>query len=196
MKTSCLIESKWMLLSQHVVSLGGKSKGIIDDWLFIDYHDRINVLVEAWDDDDQTNDKRYVVFKQTKYAYSGDSMAIVGGIIEPNEEPEVAARREVQEEMNVNCERLISLGKYRTDVNRGMGWVHSFIASDCREMTDRESANDSEEIHVNQVGAADTEGQERILLTVAELRDAARNGEFVEVQWSNTVALALFRIDL
>ena len=193
---ACLVESKWMLLSQHVVSLGGKSKGIIHDWLFVDYHDRINVLVEAWDDDDQTNDKRYVVFKQTKYAYSGDSMAIVGGIIEPNEEPEVAARREVQEEMNVNCERLISLGKYRTDVNRGMGWVHSFIASDCREMTDRESANDSEEIHVNQVGAADTEGQERILLTVAELRDAARNGEFVEVQWSNTVALALFRIDL
>ena len=191
---ACLVESKWMLLSQHVVSLGGKSKGIINDWLFVDYHDRINVLVEAWDDDDQTNDKRYVVFKQTKYAYSGDSMAIVGGIIEPNEEPAVAARREVQEEMNVNCERLISLGKYRTDVNRGMGWVHSFIASDCREMTDRESANDSEEM--NQVGAADTEGQARILLTVAELRDAARNGEFVEVQWSNTVALALLRIGL
>ena len=194
MKTSCLIESKWMLLSQHVVSLGGKSKGIIDDWLFIDYHDRINVLVEAWDDDDQTNDKRYVVFKQTKYAYSGDSLAIVGGIIEPSEEPQAAARREVQEEMNVNCERLVSLGKYRTDVNRGMGWVHSFIASDCREMTDGDSANDSEDM--NQVGAADTEGQERILLTAAELRDATQNGEFVEVQWSNTVALALLKISL
>jgi len=150
--------------------------------------------VEAWDHDDQTNDKRYVVFKQTKYAYRGDSLAIVGGIIEANEEPEVAARREVQEEMNVNCERLISLGTYRTDVSRGMGWVHSFIASDCREMTNGESANDSEE--TNQVGAADTEGQERILLTEAELRDAARNGEFVEVQWSNTVALALLRIGL
>lgn len=193
-KTTCLVESKWMQLSQHAVSLGGKSKDIINDWLFIDYHDRINVLVEAWDDDDQTNDKRYVVFKQTKYAFSGDSLAIVGGIIEPNEEPEVAARREVQEEMNVNCEKLISLGKYRTDVNRGMGWVHSFIASDCRAMTNGESANDSEEI--NQVGAADTEGQERILLTVTELRDAARSGEFVEVQWSNTVALALLRIGL
>ena len=196
LKTTCVVENNWMQLSQHVVSLGGKSKDIINDWLFIDYHDRINVLVEAWDDDDdQTNDKRYVVFKQTKYAYSGDSLAIVGGIIEPNEEPEVAARREVQEEMKVNCETLASLGKYRTDVNRGMGWVHSFIASDCsREMTNRASANDSEEM--NQVGAADTEGQERILLTVAELRDAARNGEFVEVQWSNTVALALLRIAL
>ena len=193
-KKTCLVESKWMQLSQHAVSLGGKSKGIINDWLFIDYHDRINVLVEAWDGDDQTNDKRYVVFKQTKYAYSGDSLAIVGGIIEPNEEPQVAARREVQEEMNVDCERLISLGKYRTDVNRGMGWVHSFIASDCREMANGDSANDSEEI--NQVGAADTEGQERILLTAAELRDATRNGEFVEVQWSNTVALALLRISL
>ena len=47
----------------------------------------------------------------------------------------------------------------------------------------------------NQIGAADVEGQERIYLTVGELRDAARNGEFVEVQWSATVALALLRID-
>ena len=193
-KTTCLVESKWMQLSQHSVSLGGKSKGIINDWLFIDYHDRINVLVEAWDGDDQTNDKRYVVFKQTKYAYSGDSLAIVGGIIEPSEEPQAAARREVQEEMNVNCERLVSLGKYRTDVNRGMGWVHSFIAKDCRDMTGGESTNDSEKS--TQVGAADTEGQKKILMTVAELRDAARNGGFVEVQWSNTVALALLRIGL
>ena len=195
LKTTCLVESKWMQLSQHAVSLvGGKSKDIINDWLFIDYHDRINVLVEAWDHDDQTNDKRYVVFRQTKYSYSGDSLAIVGGIVEANEEPEVAARREVQEEMKVNCERLVSLGKYRTDVNRGMGWVHSFIAKDCREMIGGESTNDSEES--TQVGAADTEGQEKILMTVAELRDAARNGGFVEVQWSNTVALALLRIGL
>ena len=53
--------------------------------------------------------------------------------------------------------------------------------------------NDLEE--TNQIGAADVEGQERIYLTVGELRDAARNGEFVEVQWSATVALALLRID-
>mmetsp|Transcript_13060 Transcript_13060/g.37245 ORF Transcript_13060/g.37245 Transcript_13060/m.37245 type:complete len:252 (+) Transcript_13060:140-895(+) len=197
MKTRCLVESKWMQLSQHAVSIGGgKVIPVINDWLFIDYHDRINVLVEAWDGagDDQSNEKRFVAFRQTKYAYSGESLAIIGGIIEPNEEPEEAARREVVEEMQCECETLVSLGKYRTDVNRGMGWVHSFIASDCKEiMNERGAPNDLEE--ENQVGAADVEGQERIYLTVSELRDAARNGEFVEVQWSNTVGLALLRID-
>jgi len=193
LKATCLVESKWMQLSQHAVSLGGKSKSsIISDWLWIDYHDRINVLVEAPDGQGQGNDKKYVVFRQTKYAYSGDSLAIVGGIIEPNEEPEVAARREVQEELDLHCDRFISLGKYRTDVNRGMGWVHAYTASECREVKHEGSANDSEE--ANQIGAADTEGQGRIYLTASELRDAARNNSFIEVQWSNTVALALLRV--
>ena len=200
--STCLVESKWMQLSQHTVSIGaGKAMQSINDWLFIDYHDRINVLVEVrggaaagtGDDQRQSKERRFVVFKQTKYAYSGESLAVIGGIIEPNEDPEDAARREVVEEMRVHCGRLVSLGKYRTDVNRGMGWVHSFIASECNEITKEQGPNDLEE--TNQIGAADVEGQERIYLTVGELRDAARNGEFVEVQWSATVALALLRID-
>ena len=199
--STCLVESKWMQLSQHAVSIGaGKAMQSINDWLFIDYHDRVNVLVEAWDgaagtgdDQIQSKERRFVVFKQTKYAYSGESLAVIGGIIEPNEDPEDAARREVAEEMRVQCGRLVSLGKYRTDVNRGMGWVHSFIASECKEIRKEQGPNDLEEI--NQIGAADVEGQERIYLTVGELRDAARNGEFVEVQWSMTVSLALLRID-
>jgi hypothetical protein len=69
-----------------------------------------------------------------------------------------------------------------------MGWVHAYTASECREVKHEGSANDSEE--VNQIGAADTEeGQERICLTASELRDAARKNLFIEVQWSNTVAL-------
>ena len=202
LSSTCLVESKWMQLSQHTVSIGaGKAMQSINDWLFIDYHDRINVLVEVWggaaagtgDDQRQSKERRFVVFKQTKYAYSGESLAVIGGIIEPDEDPEDAARREVVEEMRVHCGRLVSLGKYRTDVNRGMGWVHSFIASECNEITKEQGPNDLEE--TNQIGAADVEGQERIYLTVGELRDAARNGEFVEVQWSNTVALALLNID-
>ena len=35
----CLIESKWMKVQQHTVKLPGTDK-VIDDWLWIDYHDR------------------------------------------------------------------------------------------------------------------------------------------------------------
>lgn len=42
----CLVQSKWMRVMQHTVKLDGDDTSLIDDWLFIDYHDRINVLVE------------------------------------------------------------------------------------------------------------------------------------------------------
>ena len=141
----CLVESPWMRLSQHTVQLPPTSPStapandnkeeeegmVIDDWLFIDYHDRINVLVAAPYSQERNekgevdSEPQFVILEQTKYALYEPSYAIVGGIIEPGgeETPAIAAQREVNEELNIQCEQWKSLGKYRTDVNRGMGWV-------------------------------------------------------------------------
>jgi hypothetical protein len=117
----CLVESKWLKVAQHTVKFPG-SKNVFDDWLWIDYHDRINVVVE--DVPKPGSERSFLVFEQSKYALDGKtSLAIIGGIIEPGEEPEHAARREVNEEMGLNCQNFHFLGRYRTDVNRGMGWV-------------------------------------------------------------------------
>ena len=40
----CLVGSRWMQLRQH--TLRSPTDSVIDDWLFIDYHDRVNVLAE------------------------------------------------------------------------------------------------------------------------------------------------------
>jgi ADP-ribose pyrophosphatase YjhB (NUDIX family) len=164
-------------------------KTLIDDWLFIDYHDRINVLVED-PENNNTNEgpTQFLIFRQTKYALEGrQSLAIVGGIIEPQEEAQHAAAREVKEELGLNCQMQL-LGRFRTDVNRGMGWVNSFIAHDC----EKESLQDESKIDPNEeVGAADSEKQKVISMTLQEVVQRVRNGEFVEVQWSNTVALAM-----
>ena len=124
----CLIESPWMRVAQHTVQLSDandniKKKIVIDDWLFIDYHDRINVLVEAPLDAEDDEEQKFIILDQTKYALDTPSYAIVGGIIEPKEEATLAAKREVKEELNISCNKWHSLGKYRTDVNRGMGYV-------------------------------------------------------------------------
>ena len=124
----CLIESPWMRVAQHTVQLTGtndnvKKNKVIDDWLFIDYHDRINVLVEAPLDSENNEEQKFIILEQTKYALETPSYAIVGGIIEPKEDATLAAKREVQEELNISCNNWNSLGKYRTDVNRGMGYV-------------------------------------------------------------------------
>lgn len=190
----CLVESKWMRIQQHAVRVGSS---VIDDWLWIDYHDRINVLVE--DETQPGQERRFLIFKQSKYGLEGRlSMAVVGGIIEPGEDAEVAARREVAEEMRgMHCEEFHSLGRFRTDVNRGMGWVNSFLATHCSRTPKKKyfPGHDSG-TNAEEVGAADTERQDLKSITVRELREATTNGQFLEVQWSNTVSLALLHPEL
>jgi ADP-ribose pyrophosphatase len=180
----CLVESKWLKLSQHAVQFPGTNK-ILNDWLWIDYHDRINVLVADVREPDE--ERQFLVFEQSKYALEGrSSLAIIGGIIEPGEEPSEAAEREVDEEMNgLQCRNFHFLGRFRTDVNRGMGWLNSFLATDCYRDGHHHVTRTDE------IGAADTERQDLRRISLSELRDAAANGEFLEVQWTATVGLAL-----
>lgn len=162
--------------------------------MWIDYHDRINVLVE---DERLPSDgeRRFLVFEQTKYALEGKtSWAIIGGIIEPGEEPEMAARREVQEEMNgLECENFHFLGRYRTDVNRGMGWLNSFLATNCSR---KRSKHQTDHVAIDEVGAADTEKQTLKSVSLTEIKQAAKDGKFMEVQWTATVAQALLHPEL
>jgi len=200
----CLIESPWMRVAQHTVQIvennnRDKSNAIkvIDDWLFIDYHDRINVLVQDPDSSQNDTNPSFLILKQTKYALSSQqSLAVVGGIVEPDEEPLVAAKREVSEELFVSCNSWTSLGKYRTDVNRGMGWVHQFLARNCvytKTKTLPLLVGDTTESNGN-VGAHDIERQNIQSMTLNEVKDAVMKERFVEVQWSNTVALAMLHL--
>jgi len=164
---------------------------VINDWLWIDYHDRINVLVQ--DPNSSMENPSFLILKQTKYALSSqESLAVVGGIVEPNEEPLVAARREVEEELHVTCNSWTSLGRYRTDVNRGMGWVHPYLARDCSYSkiivgSDEEESN-------GDVGVHDMEKQNVQSMTLSEVKASVMDQKFVEVQWSNTVALAMLHL--
>ncbi len=190
--STCLLESKWMKVQQQSVKLPGQSQ-VIHDWLIIDYHDRVNVLVE--DEAQPGKERRFLVFEQSKYTLdSRVSLAVVGGIVEPGEEPQVAARREVEEEMGMDCSEFHFLGRYRTDVNRGMGWVNSFLATQCGRR--KGIASQPNGAAAEEVGAVDSEKQDLRSITLQELRDAATEGKFLEVQWSNTVSLALLHPEL
>ena len=184
----CLVQSPWMRVAEHSVDVAGDVKS----WLWIDYHDRINVIVES--PDSSGEDPVFMVLSQTKYALPSSSLAVVGGIIEPGEwgDPPGAARREVLEELGVVCRDWSSLGRYRTDVNRGMGWVHPFMARDCAYSS--ESGADAADGDAGAVGGRDAEKQEVRHMKLADVHAAALRGEFVEVQWSNTVSLALLSL--
>lgn len=132
-----------------------------------------------------------IIESMKQYALEGrNSLAIVGGIIEPGEAPEAAARREVQEEMQQNCREFHFLGRYRTDVNRGGGWTNTYLATHCQK-TKKELQHVADE-----VGVADTERQDLRRITLNDLREAVLAGKFLEIQWSATVALALLHPEL
>lgn len=197
----CLVESKFLKVQQHVVQLEGTTN-VIDDWLWIDYHDRINVLIEAPRDTTTTttttDEPHFIILQQTKYALEGrTSLAIVGGIIEPGETPDEAARREVLEETGQTCRQLELLGRYRTDVNRGMGWTNTYMATKCTAAaTLHPSAqNRHSAAAVDEVGPADTEPQSFMTMSLTQVREAVMTGKFLEIQWSATVALAILRYE-
>ena len=197
----CLVESKFLKVQQHAVQLEGTTN-VIDDWLWIDYHDRINVLIEAPMDTDKTTtttttktgEPHFIILQQTKYALEGrTSLAIVGGIIEPGESPDDAARREVLEETGQTCRQLELLGRYRTDVNRGMGWTNTYVATKCTTAAAAQIRHSA--AAADEVGPADTEHQSFLTMSLTQVREAVMAGKFLEIQWSATVALAMLRYE-
>jgi hypothetical protein len=75
-----------------------------------------------------------------------------------------------------------------------MGWVNSFLATQCGRR--KGIASQPNGAAAEEVGAVDTEKQDLRSITLQELRDAATEGKFLEVQWSNTVSLALLHPEL
>lgn len=166
----------WMTVEEHTVEL--PSGEVIDDWLWVVTPDFVNVVVE-------TTGGEYVCFRQTKYAVEGTTMAIVGGYIDPGEDPLTAAEREVAEETGYRAEEWTSLGAYAVDGNRGNGTAHLFLARGAVPAGDGVAAEVAE--------SDDLEDQELLLLTRDEVREALLAGEFKVAPWAAAVAMALAR---
>jgi ADP-ribose diphosphatase len=129
-----------------------------------------------------TLDGQYLCFRQGKYSIEGDSLAPVGGYIEPGESPLVAAERELLEETGCVAGRWESLGAFPVDGNRGAGVAHIYLATEVEIVTEAD--------------ADDLESQELLSLTRDELAAALDAGEFKVLPWVAAVALALRRSEV
>ncbi len=143
---------------------------IIPDWAWVNTPDYINVVAI-------TRAKKFICFRQTKYAVEGTSLAVVGGYIEPGEKPLEAAQRELLEETGYRAEHWQPLGSYAVDGNRGAGTAHFFLAQYAEK--------------VAEIDADDLEAQELLLLTRAEVEAALAAHEFKVLAWTAIVSLAL-----
>ncbi len=163
---------KFLTVQYHQVEWpNGK---VIDDWAWVVTPDYVNIVTE-------TEDGRLLCFRQIKYALEKPSLAVVGGYMEPGEDPLMAAQRELREESGYEAPEWVDLGTYPVDANRGMGSGHFFLARGARFVAKTESD--------------DLEEQEPLLLTRQEVRDALVRGEFRVMAWAAAAALALLRLE-
>lgn len=84
-----LIRRPWLTARRDTVQL---PTGVInDEYYVLEYPDWVNVIAI-------TQDGQMVLIRQYRHGLGQTSFEIVAGVMEPGEEPEVAARRELQEE--------------------------------------------------------------------------------------------------
>jgi len=170
-RRTLLNHSKFLVVEEHTVALPDGC--IIDDWPWIITPDYINVTAV-------TEEGLFLCFRQTKYSVEGVSLAVVGGYLEPGEDPLEAAKRELREETGYEASAWLALGRFPVDGNRGAGVAYPFLATDARRVTE--------------IDADDLEEQELLLLSRAEVEAALDAGEFKSLPWAAAVALALRRL--
>ncbi|NTU84729.1 MAG: NUDIX hydrolase [Chloroflexales bacterium] len=170
-RETLLSSPPFLTVERHQVAL--PDGRVIDNWQWVITPDYINVVAV-------TVAGAFVLFRQTKYAVAGVSLAPVGGYLEPGEEPLAAARRELREEAGYESAHWEPLGHFAVDGNRGAGHAHLFLARDCTA--------------VERSPSDDLEAQELLLLSRAEVAQALTAGEFKVLAWAANIALALLRV--
>ncbi|MDP1624457.1 MAG: NUDIX hydrolase [bacterium] len=163
-----LNHSKFLIVESHTIKLPDGQ--IIPDWVWLIIPSAAIVLA-------MTDDDKFLCFRQTKYAVDGTSLAPVGGMLEPNEEPIDAAKRELLEETGYESSNWISLGNHILDPNRGIATMHLFLALNAKKVAEPNSD--------------DLEDQELLFLSRDEIENALRAGEFKILAWSAVVAMSL-----
>jgi len=167
-KRVLLDHGKFLKVEAHNIRLpDGK---VIEDWPWVIIPDAAIVLARK-------PNGNYLCFRQTKYAVDGTSLAPVGGMVNPGEDPLKAAKRELLEETGFQSNDWVELGSYAVDPNRGVGIVNLFLANNIEKIQAQESD--------------DLEDQILVELPRKDLVSALMLGEFKVISWTACISMAL-----
>lgn len=169
--TPLLASGKWLAVEERTVETPDGQ--VIEHWPWVITPNYVNVVAQA-------EDGQLLLFRQGKYGLDGESLAPVGGYVEPGEQPLAAAKRELLEETGCAAAEWIHLGRFLVDPNRGYAWGDLYLARGARSVAAR--------------CADDLEAQELLRMSAAEVQAALNSGQFRVLPWAANVALALMKI--
>jgi ADP-ribose pyrophosphatase len=125
-----------------------------------------------------TKDEQVVLIEQFRHGIEEVILEIPGGIIDTNEEPIIAAARELIEETGFAAQEIIPLGKSRPNPAIQNNWIYHFLALDCEKTKD--TTFDEHESVITK------------LLSLEEIEQLIENGEIAH----SLVAAAFYRFRL
>lgn len=128
-----------------------------------------------------TTDGQVVAIRGYRHGARAVGLALVGGVVEPGEQPLAAARRELLEETGYVAGEWRSIGTFVGEPNRGCGTGHYFLAQGAEKVAEPRSG-DLEEMLIE-------------LLPISDLLAATRTGEVQVVQFAAAIALAAAALD-
>ena len=83
-----------------------------------------------------TSADEVVLIEQFRHGIEETILELPGGMIDDNELPETAARRELLEETGFSSDKFIFLGKSRPNPAIQNNWIYHFLALNCEKTAD------------------------------------------------------------
>ena len=123
---------------------------------FIDTVDWVNVIPV-------TDDQEVVFVRQFRHGSEEVTLEIPGGMIDPGEDPQVAAIRECLEESGYQTERVESLGVLNPNPAIFPNRLHTYLARGC--------------VPIAEIANTSTEHTEVVLVPMADLPQILQSGE-------------------
>jgi len=152
----------------HVVSEDGNN--IVKDWIFLEEMDAINVAV-------LTEEGKFIVFQQNKYAIPGETFTPVGGFIDTGEAPWEAARREVKEELGLGSRRTLqNMEAYGYDVSTANIQAANTIFESLTKITREVDSHNENDLKSNLAKGIVPEGEMVSWVFLGRYRTAANRG--------------------
>ncbi|HUY40748.1 MAG TPA: NUDIX hydrolase [Candidatus Dormibacteraeota bacterium] len=83
-----------------------------------------------------TVDERVVLVRQYRYGTDSVGLELPAGMLEPGEDPEACARRELLEETGFSAESIQPLGEYAVEAVRSTAKAYIFTAAEARRTSE------------------------------------------------------------